>query len=764
MKLKYFINIQGVMFLGEILINNSMCVPAGTFRTECHERHFWLFVESSFIGSMVRFGFEDHHGFHFLSSHQTAVCGYTALYNHRGDLVFRASFLACHVDNQQDSEYSLRLWLVNTQVNGEVAVYPFWLRCSTLWPWGVREVVCEENYMGVSIQRPVLTVSSHGQEKVLPPHYGSGEKSGKVWNWTVMFHRAGAHPEETRPRSLVEASTLGYHLSESGSRIVLRCPYSSPLSYTLKDKGVDLDVVSATILYPLLGTVLVIDATVACAMNEPTVEGSHLLWSIPLFLSPLAPGGVSKDRGIRIGLETQALSQREIKDKGFEIGLRDGMVDIRIPFGTEGGHIESGVVDGQYSQSMSVNLFYAHQWEDKRWPLTHLRSLRILRTPYIPLPLTLINHTVVSQRVFSVSLGAFLPDVDLQSLTVGDTLVWTQCQSQDEVEVDLIPHPNGSHSYQLHVPFSYPHVLHKDVGDGYISYTLPLLFTLFISARAQVFHHADIIVSRVLEQPAPERLRLEGLCTERGLLVLLHQGARDLQWELFLGANRIDWKLIEMGGFTVETKKDLVSVEIPLFSPGMTYEELSLQGLVVKVEVSLIDVDSLKVKDSLVQRCAFPVRELLVCLPEGRMVAVVDTTHSIPPTPPNRTTLLDPSCVPEETDSARALFSFGLDSCGTTVTTEGDFLVYENQVRYAQQFIPTDDPLIHRDSPYRLTIQCRYPADDTVTGSVYHRGNSTSLLSHLLLSRARREDSVMGKRQVILDGLNWPGPDTSGLP
>ena len=40
-------------------------------------------------------------------------------------------------------------------------------------------------------------------------------------------------------------------------------------------------------------------------------------------------------------------------------------------------------------------------------------------------------------------------------------------------------------------------------------------------------------------------------------------------------------------------------------------------------------------------------------------------------------------------------------ACVLRHQTEGDFLVYENQVRYAQQLLPTDDPLIHRDSPYR---------------------------------------------------------------
>ncbi|XP_066578235.1 uncharacterized protein LOC136768084 [Amia ocellicauda] len=687
--------------------------PPGTFRTECRDRYFWLTVKSTFVGEMFGFDVEDHDGVHTVTEDGGAECGFTVVFDTPGNLVFRASFFACHVDNEDDRVFRLLLWFVNVDRQGQETSYPFSMACRPEESWRPREIVCEENYMEVSVKKDTPVPSYQGLGKADWAAVFPIVQQSEMVEWRLVFHVSG-RPELSLGVS--EARALGYFLNSTSARVVLRCPYSTSLAETYQEMGVAVETVRVTVFYQQQWMLLMLDATLACPKDEATFDGARLTWVSPQLLSPLIRDPQRFfEGGARVGVEGQLLVNDIVRRRGYELVLRDRLFRVSVPLGAEGGYLTSRVIDNRYHSMYSLDLLFEHLWQDDRWEMTRHRCFRPLATPYVPLYPTLTNATDPSQNKFTQILGNFPPDVFLANLTFSGVVLSLR-QSRDRgFEVAVTTLPNGTRAFRLVVPFRDPLVLQQYIGGGVRRYTLTLTFTLIIVPQNEVFYYPSTLVCDKKEVVLPH---FEGQCLTAGIRILLYNGSLASQWEAYIGGRRLDWDQASGGRYR--------SAEVPLYGPGMMYEDLSLKGVSTKVEATLVDVGSQQVEETFVQRCTFPVRELLVCKSDGVMVVVADLSDSLPPLDPRRTTLLDRACQPSETDSSRALFRFGVDTCGTIrAQVEKDFLVYENEVLYRQKLSPSPDPKITRDSEYRLTIRCRYPANATRTLAA-HRSSTPS--------------------------------------
>uniref|UniRef100_A0AAY4EFT7 ZP domain-containing protein n=1 Tax=Denticeps clupeoides TaxID=299321 RepID=A0AAY4EFT7_9TELE len=597
------------------------------------------------------------------------------------------------------------------------------LTCLLQQPWSPREMVCEENYMEV---KSIAVCEIENALEVIPGTNltlsAQGSEAG-LREWRVVFRlphqETGAMKEETVPVQM--AHLLGYHVNTTQSRILLRCAYGSRLSYTVQ-MGIDVEVVTAMVLYKHQWMILKVDTSVACPTR--TLEGSHVVWSFPQVFSALVqpPFG---NRGVRVGIENHFLSDCLANQRGYQVLERGGTVEIQVPFGAEGGLLKSHVNNNQYSQSYFIDLFYLHQWQDAQWTLTQQRTFRPLYLVQLPRTPVLINNTVPAEGVFSLILGAFPHDVSLVNITVGGhPVAWVEADGLG-LKLSHVPFPNGTHGYLLEVPFPHPVVSQKYLGDQYRKYTLSVVFSFIISPQAQLYHHTATVESDVQDVVLPS---VEARCTQRGVQLLLHYGNIDWQWEVYVGGLRLDWELVELGGYTVSAQVDHLSMEVPLYSPGMTYEGLGLQGLAVSVQMTIKHKDTGE-EQIHTHQCVFPVRELLVCLPDGEMVVLIDMSSVVPPVDPKWVTLLDPACGPLFTDGTQALFSFNVDSCGTmkVVSWTCSHLDINKCFKCSYNLIAS----------LEIPVGCVHPANGTRTLGIY-QPHSLPPLPHASHSRKSR--------------------------
>ncbi|XP_036436214.1 uncharacterized protein LOC118814624 [Colossoma macropomum] len=721
----------------------------GMFKTECRDRHFWLTVKSHFLGIKFWFEVQGKSGVRPIEGQWAAECGYTVQLDSWGDLTLRASYLACAVDNQGDSEFRLMLWFVNEGADGEgMSHHPLLLSCSLVEPWRPREIICENNYMEVSVEKQVPADNHRGTERIFP-----APADDMLREWRVLFrvpdlqqHPGTGWPplkEEIIPVNLVHL--LGYSINTTATRIILRCSYGSRLAYTLQGGDVTVEVVSTTIIYRHHWTLLRVDMSVACTTTQGSLDGADVVWTLPWLLPPLVVPPVGQ-KNLKVAVGGRYITQCVARHRGYRIHDNNNTVEIRIPFGAEGGRLKSGVSAGVYLHLYEVDVELLREWQDSAWKQTQQRTFRTLRV-HQNSPINISNYMAPSGGELVLSVGEFLSDVMLVNVTVAGRRFSLEEAERNAVRISQVPFPNGTHSYLLQVPFTHPLITQQYLGKGHRNYSLSVLFSFLLSPDGETFHIPANVHSSLQDVVVPW---LKGECTERGVRILVRYGNLRGEWSVYVGGLRLDWQLVKDGQYVLDTTGEFITVEIPLYAPGMDYRGLDLRGLAVSVWVSLVHMETLEEFTHL-QECVMPVEELLVCLPDGQMVVLLDMSRVLPSVDPKHTALLDPSCGPLDTDHSRALFRFPAESCGSTITHMDGHVTYTNEVRLLSPGLSHVRPHPHPHLSNSVPVMCVYPESEPRSVSIY-RPRSTAPPTAALRPPSRTRHSEIKRRPLPAGG------------
>jgi len=86
-------------------------------------------------------------------------------------------------------------------------------------------------------------------------------------------------------------------------------------------------------------------------VGQATMDGSDVLWSLPRNLPPLVhPPFIEK--GLKLGVGGRYLSECVAQQRGYMIHDNNGTLEIRIPFGAEGGFIKV------YQRSYALSVWF----------------------------------------------------------------------------------------------------------------------------------------------------------------------------------------------------------------------------------------------------------------------------------------------------------------------------------------------------------------------------------------------------------------------
>ncbi|XP_064506668.1 uncharacterized protein LOC135412141 isoform X2 [Pseudopipra pipra] len=669
-----------LLFLLFWLGQGRQMVPPGFVESSCRSRIFWMKLNKLFLqGKFFQLEIYDPYAGPILLDEKLASrCGYVLSEDVWGNPVFRASVLGCHVANEADELFTLT---VNIKVSSfssmrAAVTYTYPMYCS--YPsWASREIVCEENYMEVSVKTDVPAVSNDytvAWMSALPE-----TQNVAYQQWQLMF----VSPSGRKRVTVSDAVKLGYSFNNTLSRVYLRAPYHSNESDISGVSGVNMNMVTSTSMYRQRWLLLLIDTTVSCPVDGISFTDTTLTWTTPRVIPTLVvQESTFLSKNIVMGVDDQVIVNPE--EKNYLLEHNETHIRITIPIGAEGGKLKSSISGGVYGVIYSIDLFLEHTWTDAGWQTTKYTVIKSITTPFMPQMPTVINNTVPEERLFNVAFGHFLPDVSLVAIAIGN--------------VPFTPREAQYHEF-------------KYVNRNETKYTLLVNYTLSVGPEMTLYYHSAEVECVIADIELPEAV---GSCDEENLYLTLPTFGLHQYWELYLGNTLLNQHIALTNGYLAAINSTHLILQIPLFAVGVIYEEVSFQKIKARFDVALRKVRTMETLQIFSISCSFNSSEFIICHPDGT-VMISAQMKTVPGIDMSKTKLRDSSCKPREYNEAHAFFKFHVTTCGTSARFEGDHIIYENEISYEKETLPGQSiPTITRDPDYRLTILCYYQAKETL--------------------------------------------------
>nr|XP_019963150.1 PREDICTED: uncharacterized protein LOC109642700 isoform X1 [Paralichthys olivaceus] len=637
-----------------------------------------------------------------------AQCGYSMESDPWGNTRIYTSLMGCYVDNKNDATFNvaLRLQMYNHQNPSNVATHDVTKTCSYT-RWASREILCDRNYMEVSHHMATPAAEAKGQAQDVKDETQinaiPGESDGAHGIWKMTFFT----PDPV-PMVLREATQAGYTAMTTTNRLVMRSPYDTAETYSEEVAGVPMEVLKVSTYYKTPHGLSVVNLAAACPTGGVLFTEEAISWYVPRRVTPLVDGNF-KILEMFMGINGERLDKSQMAARGYTLSASDFHIVVEIPVGSPDGYYKSHAPDYQYHIAYNVEPMLEVLWraEDTQDD-TRYKVLFPITTPLMPRPPQVIDATVPQDRMFTVHVGTFLPDVELRNITFSTGVLTVEESNARGFPVQEHSFSNGSKSFSLQVPLEADVVLKHNPEPLVTTYFLPLVFGFLTLPEETPFAHSVNLETSLQDVVLPT---LSGSCDQNAFYISAKYGSQGPSFQTLVGYQQLNTEQMETYNFAENGTH--FSLVVPYSAKDAAFELLTSDSIRARLNILLWDPNNNWVLADLYLSCRFPFKTTK-CHPNGTMTALAVKLESVPNLDPSMLTLKDQSCKPVFSNDRFAQFSFSVDSCKTTRVFFDNYVLYENEIGlyYNNKGATYTSPV---DPDYRQTISCYYVVNDTQT-------------------------------------------------